>query len=127
MRLALRFAHGLMAALFLFAAALQYNDVDIGRWVAIYFAAAVVALFGAVNKPKAWLAAIVAIIAVAWAGVYFYHGAYKVPVAALWSEWEMKDQTIVAGREMDGLFIVFCWMAVSWLTGRKSSSPAAGE
>ena len=116
-----------MAALFLFAAALQYNDVDIWRWVAMYFAAAVVAIFGAVNKPKAWLAATVALIAVAWAAVYFYHGAYKVPFAALWSEWEMKDQTVVAGREMDGLFIVFFWMAVSWFTGRKSSSAATGK
>ena len=116
-----------MAALFLFAAALQYNDVDIWRWVAMYFAAAVVAIFGAVNKPKAWLAATVALIAVAWAAVYFYHGAYKVPFAALWSEWEMKDQTVVAGREMDGLFIVFFWMAVSWFTGRSSPRTVTGS
>ena len=116
-----------MAALFLFAAALQYNDVDIWRWVAIYFAAAVVAICGALNKPKAWLAATVAAIAVAWAAVYFYHGAYKVPLPALWSEWEMKDQTIVAGREMNGLFIVFFWMAVSWFTGRKSPSAVTGS
>jgi hypothetical protein len=125
MRLALRFAHGLMAALFIFAAALQYNDVDVWRWVAIYLAAAVVAILGAMNRPKAWLAGTVALIAVAWASIYFYQGAYKVPLAALWSEWEMKDQTVVAGREMDGLFIVFFWMVVSWFTARQATKSAA--
>lgn len=120
MRLALRILQGLMAALFIFAAALQYNDVDIWRWVAIYLAAATVALFAALGQPKPKLAAAVAIVSILWAAVYFYHGAYKVPLPALWSEWEMKDQTVVAGREMDGLFIVCFWMIVSWATGRKA-------
>ena len=113
-----------MAALFVFAAALQYNDEDVARWVAIYLAAAVVAILGAIGRPTAWLAATVAFIAFAWAALYFFHGAYKVPLTALWSEWEMKDQTVVAGREMDGLFIVFFWMAVSWFTARKSAGSA---
>jgi len=116
-----------MAALFIFAAALQYNDTDILRWMAIYLAAAVVALFGAFDKPKAWLAATIALVAVVWAAVYFYHGAYKVPIPALWSEWEMKDQTVVAGREMDGLFIVFFWMVVSWVTARKRAAMVAKD
>jgi hypothetical protein len=122
MKLALRILQAVMAGLFIFAAALQYNDVDIWRWVAIYLAAATVALFAVFNKPKPRLAAAVAIISVLWAAVYFYHGAYKVPLPALWSEWEMKDQTIVAGREMDGLFIVCFWMVVSWFTGRKGKT-----
>ena len=83
-----------------------------------------VAIFGALGKPKAWLAATVALVAVAWAAVYFSQGAYKVPLAALWSEWEMKDQTVVAGREMDGLFIIFFWMVVGWFTARKSPGVA---
>ncbi len=127
MLLALRIAQAIMAALFIFAAALQYNDVDIWRWVAIYLAAAVVALFAAFNKPKPRLAAAIAIVSILWAAVYFYHGAYKVPLPALWSEWEMKDQTIVAGREMDGLFIVCFWMIVSWATGRKTKKAKASS
>lgn len=108
-----------MAGLFLFAAALQYNDVDIWRWVAIYLASAVVAIFAAAGRPQPRLAAGVALVAVAWSVLYLIHGAWKVPLPALWSEWEMKDQTIVAGREMNGLFIVAFWMGLSWLTGRK--------
>lgn len=111
-----------MGALFIFAAALQYNDVDIWRWVAIYLAGAVVAIFAACNRPKPVLAAIVGLIALVWALLYVIHGAYKVPIPALFSSWEMKDQTIVAGREMDGLFIVLFWMIVSWATGRKRAA-----
>jgi hypothetical protein len=119
MRLVLRILHGLMAGLFIFAAILQYNDVDIVRWVAIYLAAAAVCIFALLNRPKPGLAAIIALIAVAWAALYVAHGAWKVPLPALFSEWEMKNQAIVAGREMNGLFIILFWMALAWVTGRK--------
>ena len=118
MRLIFRLLHALMAALFIFAAALQYNDVDIARWMAIYLAAAAVCIFDLVNRPKPVAAAIVAIFALAWSVAYLVNGAGKVPLAALFTEWEMKDQTIVAGREMNGLFIIAFWMGVGWLTGR---------
>ena len=120
MPLVLRILHGLMTALFVLAAALQYNDEDVVRWVAIYLAAAVVCVLALVNRPKPGFAAAVALIALAWASPYFVHGAWRIPMPALFSQWEMKDQTIVAGREMNGLFIIFIWMAVSWLTARKS-------
>jgi transmembrane protein TMEM220 len=120
MQLFLRLLHAVMAALFIFAAVLQYNDEDMVRWITIYLAAALVCIFAVSNRPKPALAAGVAIIAIVWAGFYVAHGAWKVPVPALFSQWEMKDQTIVAGREMDGLFIVFSWMSFAWWTGRKT-------
>jgi transmembrane protein TMEM220 len=118
MRLLLRISHGLMAGLFIFAAALQYNDLDLVRWVAIYLAAATVCIFGAADRPKPQLAAGVALIAVLWSLVYFAHGAWRIPLPALFSQWEMKDQSIVAGRELNGLLIIFVWMAIAWATGR---------
>ncbi len=125
MKLVLRVLHGLMAALFIFAAALQYNDTDIVRWVAIYLAAATVCIFAVLGRPKRFLAGTVALVALAWAALYVVHGAWRVPIPALFSQWEMKDQTIVAGREMNGLLIIFFWMALTWLTGRKSAAAAA--
>ena len=95
--------------------------MDIVRWISIYLAAATVCLFGVINGPKPSLAAAVALIALAWAALYVVHGAWKVPLPALFSEWEMRDQTIVAGREMNGLFIVFFWMELAWVTGRKQA------
>ena len=122
MRLVLRVLHGLMAALFIWAAALQYNDVDILRWVAIYLAAATVCVFAVLNRPKPVLAAIVGLISLAWSVLYLIHGEWRVPIPALFSSWEMKDQTIVAGREMDGLLIIFGWMLLAWATSRKSAT-----
>jgi hypothetical protein len=119
MRLVFRVLHALMAALFVFAAALQYNDVDIVRWVAMYLAAASVCILDLINRPKPTLATIVAVIALAWSVVYIVNGAWKVPLPALFSAWEMKDQTIVAGREMNGLFIIIAWMAFARFTGRR--------
>jgi len=116
-----------MAALFVFAAALQYNDVDIWRWITIYLASAIVAGFAACNRPKPAWAAAVAIIALVWGLFYVMNGAGKVPLPALFSEWEMKDKTIAAGREMDGLFIVFFWMAVCWFTGRNPTASKQRE
>lgn len=108
-----------MAALFIFAAALQYNDVDIARWMAMYLAAALVCVLDLINRPKPMLATVVAVIALAWSILYVVHGAWKIPLPALFSEWEMKDQSIVAGREMNGLFIVVLWMAFARFTGKK--------
>lgn len=119
MRLLFRILHALLAALFIFAAALQYNDVDIVRWMAMYLAAALVCILDLCNRPKPMLATTVGVIALAWSVLYIVNGAWKVPLPALFSEWEMKDQTIVAGREMNGLFIVAVWMGFAWFTGRK--------
>lgn len=119
MRSLFRILHALMAALFIFAAALQYNDVDIARWMAMYLAAALVCVLDLINRPKPMLATVVAVIALAWSILYVVHGAWKIPLPALFSEWEMKDQSIVAGREMNGLFIVVLWMAFARFTGKK--------
>lgn len=119
-----RILHGLMAALFLFAAALQYNDDDLVRWLVIYLAGATVCILAVLDRPKPKLAAGVALMALAWAALYVALGAWRVPLPELFSQWEMKDQTIVAGREMNGLFIISIWMAFAWLTGRKAPRPA---
>ena len=122
MRLLFRILHALMAGLFIFAAALQYNDVDIARWVAIYLGAALVCIMDLINRPKPTLATIVGVIALVWSILYVVHGAWKIPLPALFSEWEMKDQSIVAGREMNGLFIIVLWMAFARFTGKKYRS-----
>jgi len=119
MRIVLRLLHGLMAGLFIFAAALQYNDEDIVRWMAIYLAAAVPCIFAAAGRPRPRVALAVGVIALLWMALYAAHGAWHTSFPALFSEWEMKDETIKAGREMYGLLIVAGWMAVAWATGRK--------
>jgi hypothetical protein len=108
-----RTAAGLMAVLLAFAAAVNFNDPDPIRWVAIYGTACVLsiatAIFGGV--PAAAPAA-VAVIALIW-GVML---AARVPGVEVYThmfdEWEMKSPTIEEAREACGLLIVAVWMTV---------------
>jgi hypothetical protein len=103
---------GLMAVLLAFAAAVNVNDPDPVRWVAMYGAACVisiiVALTGAVPLP---LPALVGAVALAWAIVW----AARVPSLEMYThmfdEWEMKSETVEEARETCGLLIVAVWMA----------------
>lgn len=119
-----RYACGFMAALFVFAAALQYNDPQPARWVAMYLIAAVPcvqAVFGRVRWP---LPAAAAFAAFAWALLYALRGGWSVPFFDMFDEWEMKNQEVVQTREMFGLCIVGIWMVVvaimAWRLKRSS-------
>jgi hypothetical protein len=109
-----RIVAGLMALLLAFAAAVNFNDPDPIRWVAIYGAACVLSIAIAVTggMPPVWPAA-VAVIALAW-GVSL---AARVPSLEVYThmfdEWEMKSPTIEEAREACGLFIVAVWMAIA--------------
>ena len=104
---------GLMALLLAFAAAVNFNDPDPVRWVAIYGVACLASIAVVVTGtvPIAVPAAI-AVIALAW-GVSI---AARVPsldvYTHMFDEWEMKSPTIEEAREACGLFIVGVWMVV---------------
>jgi hypothetical protein len=121
MRILLRILHSLMAGLFLFAAALQYNDDDMLRWIAIYLAAAACCLGAVIGKLKPWMPVLVAVISLGWAVIYVSRGAAGMPVGEMFAEWEMKNQQIVEEREMFGLGIIAAWMAVVWFTTRRKA------
>ncbi len=127
MHLALRIANGLMAALFLFAAALQYNDEDMLRWIAIYLAAAACCLAALRGKLKGWVPVGVAVISVVWSAIYASRGAAGMPVGEMFAEWEMKNQQIVEEREMFGLLIVAGWMIVLAVSARRKPAKAGGQ
>ncbi|HEX2855250.1 MAG TPA: transmembrane 220 family protein [Opitutaceae bacterium] len=121
MRTPLRIFHGLMAGLFVFAAALQYNDLNPLRWAIIYLAAALVTGLAAAGRPKPRLAAVVLIVALAWVTPYLMQGYWRVSFPALFDEWEMRNETMTAGREMYGLFIVSVSMALVCVSARLQS------
>jgi hypothetical protein len=114
---------GVMATLLAFAAALNFNDPDAVRWVAIYGAACAVSIatvFGA-DLPVAAPAA-VAVIALVWGVVLAARGPGFEAYTHMFETWEMKSPTIEVAREACGLFIVAAWMAVVtavvWQAGR---------
>ena len=91
--------------LFLFAAAVQYNDPDPFGWIAIYLAAAASCLITVLRRADGWLAAATAAAALVWASTLAPLGL-QVPPASLFAEWEMQDERIEIAREMYGLLIV---------------------
>jgi hypothetical protein len=98
---------GVLALLFLLSALVQLNDPDPLPWMAIYGAAAVVAVWHALRPaPPAWPAWLVASIAAAWAASIVPRIAGRVRFSELWGEVGMKTPAIEEGREATGLAIV---------------------
>jgi hypothetical protein len=108
-----RAINGVMAALFLFAVAVQYNDPDPIRWMAIYAAACALSITAAARgRAPRWLSAVVCIVALAW-GIEWALGISSVGLYAhMFDAWEMKSVPIEEAREASGLFIVATWMAI---------------
>jgi hypothetical protein len=128
MRVLFLILNGLMAALFIFAAALQYNDDDIIRWMAIYLAAAGCCIAAHFGKLKPWVPVAVTVISVGWSVIYAMRGALGMPLGQMFATWEMKNEQIVEEREMFGLLIVAGWMIVLAVAARrrtKDSVPKA--
>jgi len=101
-----------MAALFAFAAAVQYNDPDPLRWMAIY-GLAMLACGLALAGRLSWLPpALVGLIALVWAGTLAPGVVGRVSVGELFQSYGMLSPAVEEGREMGGLLIVAVWMAL---------------
>jgi hypothetical protein len=112
-----------MAALFLFAAALQFNDQDPLPWIAMYLAAATPCVFAALGRPRWRLAGGVAVLAALWACVYLFQGAWRVPPSAMFAEWTMSNAQVREARELYGLVLISGFMAFSAWTSKGSRKP----
>ena len=111
-------ANVIMLLMFLFSAAVQFNDPDPLVWISIYSAAAVVCGLEIRRRAPAWAAVALALIALAWAGTLCSR-AHGVPLGSLVAEWEMRDVRVEEAREMYGLTIVAVWMIVIASVGRR--------
>ena len=104
-------ANWVMAVLFVFSAVVNLNDPDPLRWIALYGFAALVAGFEA-RRGAPWpVAAAAALVAVS-AAFLIARDLDFAPVASLFDQWEMRDTSIEETREVGGLLIVACWMAI---------------
>lgn len=97
--------HGTMALLFLLSAAVQLNDPDPLRWLAVYTLSAVLALQAARRAPGLRpLALLAALAALGGASVLAVMGGLSpIPPADLFAETAMKTAEIEAWREVLGL------------------------
>lgn len=112
-------ANALLALLFVFGAAVQYNDPDPLRWMAIYLAAAVACVLAVLGRLRWWLPAAVGGVALVWAALLSPRVVGRVGVAELFPAWEMGSLRIEEGREMYGLLIIAFWMAVLVVAARR--------
>jgi Transmembrane family 220, helix len=120
----MRLAHAVMALLFFFGAAVQWNDPDPARWMAIYLGAGVACLLAALRRGHWVLPAAVGLAALVWAATLAPSVLGKVEPTELVGDWEMKDARVEIGREMYGLLIIAAWMGVTVVTerGRRARS-----
>jgi hypothetical protein len=103
-----------MGLLFAVAVAVQYNDPDPARWMALYGAAFLVTLIAARRGSGPTVAAAcVGAVALVW-GLYWAisSGAALTLYEHMFDAWEMKNASIEEAREASGLFIVAIWMAI---------------
>jgi hypothetical protein len=117
----LRVANAVMAALFALAAAVQVNDPDPVRWMAVYGAACACSLMAARGRsPHPAVPAALAAIAVTWAvTIGLRVGASSYP--HMFDAWEMKTPAIEEAREATGLVLVAGWMLVGATTSHLTS------
>jgi hypothetical protein len=112
-------ANRVMAALFLFAVIVQYNDPDPVRWMLIYAAAAVMCVLAATrgSAPR-WAVILILVLSLGWA-IDIMTGVRTLNVYAhMFDAWEMKSAPIEEAREASGLLIVAVWMAVLALASK---------
>jgi len=109
-----------MGALFLFAAALQYNDPDPIRWIAIYGAACAVSIAAATGRPVLRAALVVGAVSIAWA----LFGRAATHLKRLHPHVRFVGNEVGADRRSArgiGLLIVTIWMAVVAAGQRRSA------
>ena len=124
MRLVFRVLSALMAGLFFFAAVVQYNDPDPLQWAAIYLASAIASILYVVGRLRWYIAALIGLIALVWAGTLAPHVWGHIGISQLFEAWEMANPTVEEGREMYGLLIVAFWMAVLVIATLRKRRPS---
>jgi hypothetical protein len=105
-----------MGFLFLFSAAVQYNDPDPLRWLGVYLLAAALSFLSLRNLLPWWLYAATGVLAIVWAvgiGVGVDASGYR----SMFGEFGMASLEVEEAREAVGLVIIGVWMGV--LAGRK--------
>ena len=112
----------LMALLFLVGAAVQYNDPDAFRWIAIYLAASAASFLATIGRLRWPFPAAMALIALLWALTLAPRVFPSVRISEMFAAWEMANERVEEGREMYGLLIISLWMSVLAIAAWRTSN-----
>jgi hypothetical protein len=101
-----------MLAAFALSVAVQLNDPDPLRWIAIYGLSSVACVFGLIGRGHWLFPATVGALAAGWAAAIAPRVVGAVPFADMFGGFEMENVGVEESREMYGLLIIAIWMGV---------------
>jgi hypothetical protein len=113
-----------MLLLFTFGAAVQVNDPDPARWIAVYALAAAACLLSLLRRLHWPLPALLGAVALAWAATLAPRVVGRVPFREMFGAFEMRTVGIEESREMYGLLIIAAWMVVLALRAQRGPERA---
>src|SRR5688572_1910273 len=112
-------------AIFLLCAAVQWNDPDPYRWIAIYGAAAFCCFFYFRRKLPAYLPAVTAIVAFLWILLLIpVVWGQQIAWHQVFATIHMLSPGVEEIREIGGLFLVLIWMMVLAYKTRSFMQPS---
>lgn len=118
----LKIANWFFLPAFLLSVAVQYNDPDPIRWMAIYGAAFVACCLSLTGRLRWWIAALIGTVAFIWALTILPRlVGQNIDWSQVFGHMKMANGVVEETREMGGLLIVAFWMAVLSLVHRKSA------
>ena len=119
----LTIGNALMSVVFLLCLAVQYNDPDTLRWMAIYGLAALACLFWFTRRLRRQIPAGIALIAAIWA-VFLLPDLIgkELPAREVFGTMHMISQAVEEAREFLGLLIVALWMLVLALDRKRATA-----
>ena len=112
-----------MTGFFGWAAVMQLNDPDPERWAALYTGAAVVALCSALARPLPRAAALLSVIALAWAAAIVPELIGTWRPADLGERMSPARPEVEYGRELGGLLILGIYCVLAALLARRPRAP----
>ena len=111
-----------MVLAFLASVLVQVNDPDPLAWMAVYGAAALISGVAFFRRVRPWVPALLALVALAWAGSIAPRVIGKVPFGSMFEGFEMRNLAIEESREMYGLVLIALWMGVVAVAGRRGTA-----
>ena len=121
--LSLTIANWILIPAFFLSVAVQYNDPDPLRWMAIYGIAAVASSLWLAGRLNWLFAASIAIVAFVWAMTIVPDLIGKnIPMNEVFGHMRMANEAVEEAREMGGLLIVASWMTVLAFSSRHAGS-----
>ena len=106
----MRIVNAAFALLFVLAAAVQFNDPDPFRWVALYIAALAACIAWEMRRIHRAAPAVIGAVALVW-GIAIAFGIHlTAPFGEALLDWNMHAGGTEELRESLGLFLVAGWM-----------------